>query len=215
MQTNSKALKLGCIAVPSVAIGLSAGAGIPFAAFAGEVPAINLLGFEIVALLAGVMGTLIGLGRFRDGAPLGALCVSGAVAVGALFGWISVQRSFAGVNLTPFVAGRVFAAGIVLLGAVLLVIGFRVGAWLRLFGGLVLALPPLAIAGIAMTGRGDQLMEKIQHIPPAVSLFAGSIGFILASILLAFGVDLIVKTFTVLPADSDSTAAKPSAANAE
>lgn len=230
LRNQTTPLKLLLIAIPSLVIGLSALLGIPFAAFASDVVAINLLGFETVALVSGVMGVLVGIGRFRDGAAIGALCVAGAVAVGAIFGSLSVNNIFAGVQLRPFVIGRVLLASVVLVGSALLVIGFQRRAWLRLILGILLAGPPLALALFAATGRGERLIAKIEHVPPAISLFVGSVGFILASVLLAFGVDIIVRVFAnpagvaasgsgEQPAnndsDSSSTPAKPAATNAE
>lgn len=206
------------IGLPSLLVALSAAAGVPFAAFAGDIPAMNLMGFELVNLTAGVIGVLIGLGRFRAGTGLGALCVAGAIAVGSLFGSISTQHAFAGVQILPIAFARAGLAGLILFAMAMHLLGTNKGAWFRLILGAVLGLPPLTVAAMAATGRGTNLFSSMSSLPPVVSLFIGSVVFIIGSVLLAVGVHLVVRAFElgrISAAEPDQTPAKPSAPAAE
>lgn len=102
-------------------------------------------GFEVVALIASVYGVLVGLGRYREGPALAILCVSGALAVGALLGYVGApatttskvsdalpalgilgnDRELIGLPLWPLMLARFAAAGALGLAAGLVVISRR------------------------------------------------------------------------------------------
>lgn len=50
-------------------------------------------GFELIALVACVFGVWTGLGRYRQGPALAILCVAGAIAVGALLGYVGAPAA--------------------------------------------------------------------------------------------------------------------------
>jgi hypothetical protein len=79
-----------------------------------------LFGFEIVVLVAAVLGFRIGRGKHNDGPALGLLCVAGAIAVASAFGFLGSGRVLSlpslgftrDVSLKPYLFGRAAAAAI-------------------------------------------------------------------------------------------------------
>lgn len=90
-------------------IGLSA---LAFAAAASlqPKPLWFLMGFELVAFVAGFFGVLLSLGKFKGGPAIGLLCVSACVGVGALLGFVSVNGKLGTFDMKPWFFAREGAA---------------------------------------------------------------------------------------------------------
>jgi hypothetical protein len=63
-----------------------------FALLAISKPIWILLGFEVVVLVAAVIGIQIGRGRFREGQGLSAICVAGTIAVSSFLAWLTTSK---------------------------------------------------------------------------------------------------------------------------
>lgn len=86
-----------------------------FASVFGGAASWALIGFEVITLIATVIGFLGAVRHARQGPAMMLLCVAGAVGVGSLLAFIGTNRTLMGFGLGPVLAARFAAAA--LLGA--------------------------------------------------------------------------------------------------
>lgn len=112
-------------------------------------------GFEIVVLLASVVGSMLAFGRFREGPAITLLCVAGAVGVGSLLGYIGAGKSLAGWDLKPFLLIRAIDAALMaaLAGVIVLARTPR-ASFSALARGVIFGGALLVIVGGAWALRG-------------------------------------------------------------
>ena len=161
----------GAIAVVSAVMICSNVGGALFALRTTPEPFWGWLGFEVVMLVASVVGLLLGLGRFREGSGIAAACVAGAWFVGTGMGRLQAYAAPTQVLTDPWFLGRlagaalVAGAGAVAVlarnprsfrkvaagGAMLAIVG-GFGAFWVLTGGLWLGTPQNGAIDIARKG---------------------------------------------------------------
>ncbi len=171
METGRQKLIDWLTLVVSALVLLSAAAAILAGALSSPRP-IFMLGFEVVILISGAFGVLVGRGRFGDGPAIALLCVAGAVAVGSLLGDLCAGKRIGTFDLRPLLFARCAAAAVLALLAGVIVLrrdpAHSIRALLRgivfgvlfigLVGGLyavraqVFAHGPLAKAGMVIVG---------------------------------------------------------------
>jgi len=184
------ALLCGAVGLSAVAFGIAA-------LFVGEKPFWMIVGFEIVTLVAAVLGVLFARGKFQDGQGLALACVAGCFGVGAFLAWLSVQGRLqirggdSTIGLNGWLLARLGAAGLIAaLGAFAVLrrnpasVGYMIRATLA--GG-----PVILIAALAVLARGS-LTGAAQNVPVwLISVVAGVLGIGAVVLLSACGHCLI------------------------
>lgn len=153
--------------------------------------------FEVLIVVAGLMGVLLGLGRFSEGPALGMVCVAGAVCVGALLGGVGSEWRVgggvlgAGVGLKMPLMIRAGLCGVLVLLAGIVVLSRD---WRRSRGHLVKGLlASVALVGLlagAYAARGS--LGQFGAMSKAI---AGMLGFVLATGLLAAATQWLITAF--------------------
>ena len=176
-----------------------------------------LFGFEIVTLVAGVLGILVGLGKFREAPALSVFSVAGAVFASAILGRFSaiVTRtpdSGSGMQAVrqmlsdPMFDGRMLAVGAFGVLALFLAFGRDSRSWRALFGGIVSA--GLVLAGLAWAmGPGRPwLLGPVEAAADVARVVGSLVGVLVLVVLASIAVHLIVRAFELRIAPIDATA---------
>lgn len=215
--TLSVWIRLGILA-SSAAIVLTVLAGLWLAIMASGQVLWTTIGFEAVALGAGVVGVLIGLGKVRRGVGLAVLCVAGAAAVSGVFGLqyaagptlnaatlTGEANASAGGVMRGVVMARLLIAGAMAGLAALAVLTRTRASWRPMGIGLALVVPVLAVGTwLIRFGGADRLVGEIETgfgvVRLIAALFAGLVLFVIASI----GGHYVIKAFelTADPVDT-------------
>lgn len=210
----------------SVLVGLSALWG-GYEAVAVEPKVWGLFGFEAVTLVAAGLGVLVGLGRPREAPALSAACIGATVFAAATLGRFSaiVTRSdstFSGGQAVtrllrdPMFDGRLVAAAVLMLIAVMLAFGTDRRSWRKFVTGIVLAVPVVA-AGAWLAGPGKSwLLEGETAGGSMVRVLVGVFGGLALTLMAAASVHQTVRAFEIRlpepPSTQRQTRGKPAAA---
>lgn len=121
------------------------------------IPVWTMFGFEVVIVVAAVMGLLFAIGHFREAPALTIACVAGCVFVGSFLGYQGSAGVLGGLSLKLWLLGRVGV--VVALGgvAVLIVLVRNRKSWAALRRGVALGAAPALVAlvfGLASLGYG-------------------------------------------------------------
>jgi len=188
---------LGLLAIVVCTLVALSGLGGALASMLTQSPTWFLFGFELVTLVAGSVGVLIGSGRFAAGPGLGFLCIAGAVGVGALLGYYGAGQSLHGQSLLPFLLARtVAAAAIAAIGAVAVLARrprLSIPILLRAIGFMI-ALVLFGLGAWAARTRFAAMDVTVQAI-------VGLIAFVLVLWFLAAAIHLSVRAFQTGNAD--------------
>lgn len=156
-------------------------------------PSWFFVGFELVVVMAGVFGVLLGRGKFAEAPAMVLLCLAGAVGVGSVLGYVGAGRNLAGVDLRLWVIGRVGAAGVFAALAGLTVLARRPGpAWKALGTGLVFGVLTLGTLALGWFGRG---WLAAAGTPNVVKLVVALVLAVVVVGLLSAAVHYTVKAF--------------------
>ncbi|MEZ6233841.1 MAG: hypothetical protein R3B68_06590 [Phycisphaerales bacterium] len=129
--------------------------GVVAAAFLAGTPVWTALGFEVVVVVAGVLGVLLGLGRFREAPALGVLCVAGVFGVASILEYTGSSGDLAGIPLRPWMLARIAIAAILAGVAALLVLQRDRRSWGMLVkAGVLGAVPGVAALVFALAAIG-------------------------------------------------------------
>lgn len=186
------------VGVLSAAVLVSA-AAMAIAALALAVrPVWLLFGFEAVAGVGAVLGLLFARGRFQDGQGLAMACVGGTIGVASFLGWLAVRGTLplasASVSLTPWLAARLGAAGLLAAvgayavlrrNAASLRYGVRAGAT----GGLL-----LVTAGVGVLLR-HRLLAGIAGLPDPLGAIVWLLVAILGGVLICAAAHFTIRAF--------------------
>lgn len=173
---------------------VSALGGCVEALFLQEKVAWSLLGFEAVILVAGVIGVLLGLGRFRRGPALALVCVAGTVLVGTGLGRLSVLANPRAVLVDPWFVTRLLASLALAALATLCVFSRSpVKSWRSFLWSVVLGVPVLMMLGVVWKGR--RLLAPLDSAPEAVRVAVALLGFILFIVLASASVHKLIRAF--------------------
>lgn len=187
------------VGLTCAAVALSAVAGIAISLLLGRLvpgtrPAWTMLGFEVITLVAAILGLLFAAGRYRDAPGMAMACVAGTIFSASICAHIGVHGELARQPLLPFTAGRVLAAA--LLGALggVCVLVRDPASWRVLIKGVALGLPMLIGVAILAATRGG-ILEKLNALGSAGKVAAlGIYGFI-AGVMLCASVEFVVRAF--------------------
>jgi hypothetical protein len=154
-----------------------------------------LAGFEVVTIVAAVLGVLLGLGRFAEGPGLALACVSGTILVASTLAWQGSAKNFLGVSLTPFLMARAAAAmALALIGAAC-VLGRDPRAWRWALTGAALAAPAVLVAGSMVTDKGQRLLALALGSSAVQQIAVGVIGGVAIAGLFAAGGHMLIRAF--------------------
>lgn len=198
------------VLLASFAGGLIALAGAGYAMFGFERPVLGMLGFEAVATIAGVLGVMIGLGKFREGFGLGALCVAGTFVAAALFGlYLDANANVSTAQATRMVRysilGHVGLGGLIAALGGIAVLMRSNRSWGMLIKGLLVGSPAVLIVLWLQRTNASVLTTELG---PNASL-ARAIGVIIGAFLLmtlfSVGAHLCIRAFEVTRPDDKAS----------
>lgn len=115
-----------------------------------------LVGFEVVILVAAVMGMTSAMKGLRDGPAMTLLCIAGAVGVGSLLGYVGSGRVLMGWSLKPLLLVRLVDAAALAAAAGAIVLLRQPKATFPLLGkGMLFGAIVIATVGVAWIFRGS------------------------------------------------------------
>ncbi len=188
------------VGVLSIGVALSALAAWVAAFSLSTTPAWQLLGFEAVSLLAGVIGALWGFGRLRTGPAMTLVCLGATIVAGAFFanlgalGQIEVAGRDRGISLRAYVLARFAIGGFFLLAS----------GWITLsrlassFGLLARAAAwggPLVIGGVVWKLAGTSITSAMETWPGWASVGACGVLGLGAIVCLTVSGHFVLKAF--------------------
>ncbi|MGQ0627665.1 MAG: hypothetical protein ACT4PL_06135 [Phycisphaerales bacterium] len=185
-------LRIVAILLSTVA-GLSAVAFALGAAFTRPAPVWSMIGFELVAMLAGWFAFRASWREQAEGRALTLLCAAGCTAVGAYLGSLAAAGQVMEIGLKPFVLGRIgLGAGLAALAAVE-VLRHEPGPAFRRLLLAALLLAPAAVLGFCVY-RGVGLgWFAAMTAPSRIATMIG--GGVVVGGLFCAGVHLIIRAF--------------------
>ena len=204
----SPLIKVGVLLASGIGL-LSALAGVIAAFTAFPKPLYGLFGFELVCVVAGVLGVLAGLGKFRSGYALALLCVAGTFFTSAIFGlWLDARQNAQTPSEVSIVWGAIYGRiglGMVL-GALagLAVLMRERRSWGYLIKGARLLAPVLAIvAWVGLTG-GRALTTPLEGALEPIRMVALVLGALVMMVVFSIGAHLCIRAFEITRPDDNA-----------
>ncbi|TVQ32549.1 MAG: hypothetical protein EA376_05465 [Phycisphaeraceae bacterium] len=172
------------------------------------------IGFDLTVIVAGAMGVMVGLGRFRASHALALLCIGGAIAVSGLLAFAASSRADAAQGMGVMVRGT--------LRDPLTLSRYGVGALLMALSGVILALrrpgkslPLLAMgAGLCLPaaiaagiGLHPTSRDWLAGLPPLLLTVIAFVAFFTLLVCVSAGLHCIIRAFEIGRVD-DASAAK-------
>ncbi|MFN0133914.1 MAG: hypothetical protein ACKVW3_15465 [Phycisphaerales bacterium] len=154
-----------------------------------------LFGFEVVVIVATVLGILLSRGKWNHGLGLGFLSIGGTIFLASAMGWQGANRLLVGQSLTPLLLARTAVAGLLTLIAINAVLSRRPQAWPRAILGAALGLPVLALAGAFVVPAARQKLLGALPTNLGITIILAVGGFIVFTALLAASVQILVGAF--------------------
>lgn len=171
------------------------------AAFAlSTTPAWQLLGFESVSFLAGVIGVLWGFGRLRTGPAMTLLCLGATIVVGAYFanlgalGQIEVAGRDHGIPLRPYLLARLAIGGMLLLASAWITLSRMPSSFSLLARAAVWGMP-LAIGSLVWKLKGASISSALDSWPGWVSVGLYGVLGIVGIVCLTVSGHFVLKAF--------------------
>lgn len=162
-----------------------------------------VMALELVVVLAGVFGVLVGLGRIRTGQAVTLLCVGAAGAVASQVGPLVVDGQLAGVQLRPYALGRLALGAGLMLIAGLVVLSRKPGLSVpMLVKGVLWGTPLVAALAISM-GVGplqsvkDSITTTLGGLPNVAQIVAALAAFAAFCVLVSASAHYIIRAFIV------------------
>lgn len=182
--------------IVSLLLAVSALGGVAAALWLNPKPALALLGFEIVSLVAAVLGVLFWMGKFHDGPGLALACVAGTILVASGLGFMGSEGQIGSISLRPYLLARIAGTGILGLLAAHCVLSRHPRAWPLAIKGGVAGLPVVGVlAAGAFLARTGRLSPLLAGQGMAMKLIVGTIAAVVLGTLLCISVHLLVKAF--------------------
>jgi len=199
-------LRLGVLVV-SAAVGLSAIWG-AWDAVGREPRVWALFGFEIVTLIAAVLGVLVGLGRFREAPALSAFSIAGTIFASATLGRFSAivtRATDAGSEgqavrqmlKDPMFDARFIASVVLGALALSLALGKDSRSWRSLTAGILAALPVVAALGWMLGSGRAWLLAPVDGAADIARVVGALLGGLALVVLASMAVHLVVRAFEV------------------
>ncbi|MEX2219175.1 MAG: hypothetical protein WD749_10510 [Phycisphaerales bacterium] len=171
-----------------------------------------LVGFEAIVIVAAVFGVLFGRGRFEESPAMALACIAGTVLLASALGWQGANRALLGVSLTPLLAGRALAAGVLGAAAAACILGPHPRAWRRALLGAAMTAPALLVGAAVVTGSGRRVIDALLGQSPVQQMAVTVAGALVVGGLLAAGAHLVIRAFEdpvgAPPADGGPTSSR-------
>lgn len=154
-----------------------------------------LFGFEIVVIIAAVLGIQLARGKWSHGLAIGLLSVAGTIFLASAMGWQGANRQLLGRPLLPLLLLRTACAGVLALLACHAVLGRKPGAWRRALLGTAIGLPAVMVLGAMLVSRSRQALLGILPSNQGLMIIVAVFGFVAFTALLAASVHILVAAF--------------------
>lgn len=176
-------------------------------AAAGAFLAVNtpwiLIGFELVVIVAAVIGILLALGRLPEGQGLAILCVAGTFPFAAFCSWLSLAPTHElvlnpdkpGVSLTTWAMARAGAGTLLGLIAAFAVLRRQPGRSIGYLLRAALAIAPVAILAAIMKLAPGILRSAADALPDWLGAAIAVIGALLALVLISISAHCVIRSF--------------------
>lgn len=166
-----------------------------------------LAGFELLTLLAGATGVLIGIRPRQVGFGLAGLCIAGGIMVAAVLGSIILQNAGSEVpSLRNFVLLRLIGVALIVLLTSLVMLGGRADCWKRLVLGAGMLLPLVVLGGLFVTGRAGKLTEMLSGAGPVMGMVLWTLLSVGVGVLTIAGGHILIRAFELTRETKSGTA---------
>ncbi len=203
---TSKAIS-GLVLLVSALIAITALYGIWLALFASSSPAFPMLGFELVVLIASILGFSFSFGKNPQAPALGHACVAGAVFACSVLAAQSVNRAIGTHSLVPLILIQLALSAAMLLLGVIIQLNTNKKNWTMLFTGALLSLIPLGVAGSLLSPWAGKVTGLFTNMSTAPKMIILTLGVLTLGIFFSVGIHLLVQAFNHTATDQNTTAA--------
>lgn len=154
-----------------------------------------LFGFEVVVIVAAVLGFQLARGKWSHGLAIGLLSIAGTILLASAMGWQGANRRLLDRPLLPLLLVRTACAGVLALLACHAVLGRRPGAWQRALLGAAIGAPAVLLLGAMAVSRTRQVVLGVLPSNQGLMIIVAVCGFVVFAALLAASVHILVATF--------------------
>jgi len=180
---------------------------------AGPKPAFQLLGFEIVSVVAGLMALWMSRGKASEGFGLAVLGIAGAIGAGAVLSYMSVTSKhdflrpsgkFGSLPLWPWFYLRVGTSAILVATAALSVLLRKPKSLIVLTKGVLIGVPAMAAGGYLalMVKNGKASTGSLQGFAAVAATTGVLVAGVAIITALAIGGHLVIRAFEMGRTDS-------------
>lgn len=174
-------------------------------------PLWTLLGFEILTAVLAAMTLPAARGAYRQGPGLALTCFAGAFFTATVIGFYSGQGQL-GSWFKLWAVARVGLALLLGVCAALTVLIRNPRSWGLLAKGLLLALPPLALAVLLVLGRAGFIMNERDGLAETLRIGGLMVLGVVVGGFFCASVHYVIRAFEVgRPAEDRDPAAPPAA----
>ncbi|MEM9560128.1 MAG: hypothetical protein AAF995_07455 [Planctomycetota bacterium] len=188
-------------------------------------PVWGWMGFELLLVVAGVIGVLTAFGRFRSGPGMALLCVAGTVGVAAFFGSLDAEPNLRAARpdlarfVDPALYARLAAAGLIAAAAAGIVLLRSAKSFRPMIVAICNAVP-LLIAGAVYLLAWGRIAPALAALPEPVRVILYLLVGLALAIFAACTVHFAVRAFETAgeprgePDDNSASESKPASAGA-
>lgn len=193
---------LSALAVVAASLGLAA------AFWATDSVLFGTAGFQVVVLVAAVLGVLAGLGLFNQGFGLALACVAGTIFVGTGFSYLDAHVNLASVaGVAPFVTpvaivSAALAAALGCCGSID-VLGRNPRSWPLVARAVVIGVPVAAVTAYLVLTRGGALAQSASGLMEVIRIMAILVGGLVLAVLFSVAGHLVIRAFELGATDPD------------
>lgn len=161
-------------------------------------PTWMLFGFEVVTVLASLLGIQAGRGRFREGPGLALASIGGTIAVASFLGWVSIRGELplknSSISMNAWLAGRVAAGALLAMVGALSVLGRDRRSWGYLLRAGIAALPLGVLGAAAVLYRG-RLVDLISGLPGILGVVTWAVLGVVCAVALCAAAHCTIRAF--------------------
>ena len=184
------------VGAASIAVIASALVAIPAAIVLPPKPGFATIAFDSVAAVAGAIGLLTAMNRFRSGSGLALACVAGSIFACSVLGYVGQQGRLGSISLKPLLLGRVGLAGVIGASAALAVLVRDRRSFAILARAMIWALPAILIAGVVLWPRSRAMVVRLTDANGYVAALAALVAFLVALVSASGAVHLTIAAFS-------------------
>ncbi|MDX2147135.1 MAG: hypothetical protein SFZ23_06395 [Planctomycetota bacterium] len=156
----------------------------------------TLAGFELIALVAAILGILFSLGRFRTAPSMALVCVAGTVFSAAVLGFVGVQGRMGETSLMPWLLTRMGLVAAIAGVAAAVALGRSREAIRYFLRAVLVGVPTAAILGFVAL-RFGVVEEFVKGLSGPVLYGGGAVVALVVGGLICASVHLLIRAFEV------------------